>query len=136
MEIIEKTLFLKQVALFNEIELERLVIIAEKCDFSQLEKKQTIVEPDQNPKAFYLIVEGEVVLENKTGLKKTIHKNQFFGEKELITETPYTYKASSQEKCSLFTLSKGNFLTILYECPEISIILLKECYLTPLTYKQ
>ncbi len=124
--LIEKAFFLKKMRLFNELDLEVLLAIAEKLHEDDYEKDEKIFAPGQVANRIYLIAEGTVQILNDQ--KKTsceLHAGDYFGDESLFNEQTRSYAAICKTDALFFTISRSHLLSIISECPSIAVTLLQ-----------
>lgn len=124
--LIEKAFFLKKIRLFNELELELLLAIAEKLHEDDYDADEKIFSIGQVANRIYLIVEGQVeILDEKSkGLTK-LKSGHYFGDESLFNEQPRAYSAICKTDSVLLSLSRSHLLSIISECPSVAVSLLQ-----------
>lgn len=134
--LIEKAFYLKKNTLFKELDLDLLLIIADKMVQDVYDKKEKVFDEKQTANRMYFIYQGKVQIyrSNESILLET---NSFFAEESLFNDKPRYYSATCVEDTVFLTLSKTNMMTLISECPSIAISLL-EIYTTlfPFRYKK
>lgn len=118
--LIDKAFFLKKTKLFNELDLDLLLAVADKMQPLFFDKAALIFEEGSEAERLYLIFQGKVLC-----CAKELGPFDFFGDEALFNEKPRTYLAQALEKTHLLTLSKSHLLTILAECPTVALSLLQ-----------
>lgn len=125
LSLIEKAFFLKQSVLFNDLDLDLLIAIAEKMHQDIYEKNEKVFELNQIASKMYFIAKGSVdIMDENNSVIKTLAKNDFFGDESLFNEKPRAYSVFCSEESLLMSLNKINFHNILSECPSVGISLL------------
>ncbi len=123
--LIEKAFFLKKLRLFNELELELLLAIAEKIQEDDYDAGEKIFAFGQVGNRIYFIVSGQVeIFDEKGKLLSEISSRGYFGDESLFNEQPRAYLASCKTDTLLFTLSRSHLLSIISECPSVAVALL------------
>lgn len=126
LNLIEKAFLLKKTALFNELDLDLLLTIAEKLESCVLTKGGHIFQAGQEAKQMYLITQGRVHIFNpERVLIAELSEGEFFGDEALLNEKPRGYTALAASDLSLLTLSRSHLLTIISECPTVALGLLE-----------
>ena len=126
LSLIEKAFFLKKITLFQELDLDLLVAIADKINQDIYDKKEKVYEINHRPKRMYLIAQGAVELKDDQGTTQVLLSTKdFFGDESLFSNTPRSYIAVCKTDTLLLTLSKNNLITIISECPTVAISLLQ-----------
>ena len=124
--LIEKAFFLKSLRLFNELELELLLAIAEKQHFDEYDADEKIFSYGQVANRIYFIIHGEVEIFDPQGkLITAIGSLQFFGDESLFNENPRSYSAICKKDTHLLSLSRSHLLSIISECPSVAVALLQ-----------
>ncbi len=126
LSLIEKAFFLKKVSIFNDLDLDLLIAIADKMNFDLYDKNEKIFDINQIATRMYFIIEGIVNLYDTNNiLIKQLFKGDFFGDEALFNEKPRAYIAVCDKNAALLTLSKTNLMNIISECPNTAISLLQ-----------
>lgn len=125
LSLIEKAFFLKRTILFNDLDLDLLIAIADKMHQDLYEKNEKVFELNQIANKMYFIAKGSVnVIDENNNAIKTLYKNDFFGDESLFNEKPRGYSVYCSEDSLLISFNKTNFHTIISECPSVAISLL------------
>ena len=125
LSLIEIAFFLKRLKIFNDLDLDILIAIAEKAGQDIYDPNERVFSITQRPMRLYLIVKGAVKLLTQDKLMQaTLKDEEFFGDEALFCEKPRSYHAICCQKTHLITLSRTNLLTIISECPSVAISLL------------
>ncbi len=126
LSLIEKAFFLKKTRLFQDLDLDLLVAIADKMNQDIYEKGEKVFDFNQRANRMYLIANGKVGLfDEKEELIAHLSKSDFFGDESLLNEKERAYFAICEEKTLFLTLTKNHLMTILSECPNTAIALLQ-----------
>lgn len=124
--LIEKAFFLKKLRLFNELELELLLAIAEKLHEDDYDGDEKIFVSAQVANRIYFIEEGKVeIFDDKSKLLCELTKGHYFGDESLFNEQPRAYSASCKTDTLLLSLSRSHLLSIISECPSVAVALLQ-----------
>lgn len=124
--LIEKAFFLKKSRLFNELELELLLAIAEKLHEDDYDREEKIFSFGQVANRIYFIVHGRVeIFDEKSKLVCELEGGNYFGDESLFNEQPRAYSASCKTDSLLFSLSRSHLLAIISECPSVAVALLQ-----------
>jgi CRP/FNR family transcriptional regulator, cyclic AMP receptor protein len=125
LSLIEKAFFLKNTLLFNDLDLDLLIAIADKMHQDIYEKDEKVFEINQIANRMYFIASGSVkIFDEKANIIKYLNANDFFGDESLFNEKPRTYNVSCLEDTLFLSINKTNLLNIISECPSVSIALL------------
>lgn len=124
--LIEKAFFLKKVRLFNELDLELLLAIAEKLHEDDYDANEKIFISGQVANRIYLIEKGTVqILDEWMKPLVELTANDYFGDESLFNDQPRAYAAICKTDALFFTLSRSHLLSILSECPSVAVALLQ-----------
>lgn len=133
--LIDKALLLKKVSLFEQLELDVLLTIADKLDDITVSKNQKIFYLDEVAIQMYIIVDGQVEIKDRSGKSCAVLSDlDFFGEESLFNEKNREYEAISSKTSHLLTLSKTNLLTLIEQCPSVATHLLSS-YSSSLSFR-
>lgn len=124
--LIEKAFFLKKIPLFNELELELLLAIAEKLHEDDYDADEKIFSSGQVANRIYFIVKGAVqIFDEKSKLLYELTTDQYFGDESLFNDRARAYSAICKTDTLLLSLSRSHLLSIISECPSVAISLLQ-----------
>jgi CRP/FNR family cyclic AMP-dependent transcriptional regulator len=123
--LIEKAFFLKKLRLFNELDLEILLAIAEKLHEDDYEKDEKIFTPGQVANRIYLISEGTVSIGDEGRARSELTSGDYFGDESLFNDQPRSYVATCKANTVLYTLSRSHLLSIISEYPSVAVTLLQ-----------
>lgn len=124
--LIEKAFFLKKIPLFNELELELLLAIAEKLHEDDYDADEKIFSSGQVANRIYFIVKGKVqILDEKSRPLTELTDDHYFGDESLFNECSRAYSAICKNDSIIFSLSRSHLLSIISECPSVAIALLQ-----------
>ena len=126
LSLIEKSFFLKKQLLFDGLNLELLLAIADKMLQDGYDDEEKVFIKNQPANRMYFIVHGSVKIYDMQEIKPIIlKKEQFFGEESLFSGEPRFYSATCITETVFLTLSRTNLMTIISECPNIAISFLE-----------
>ncbi len=124
--LIEKAFLLKKTSIFSEINLDNLLLIADKVDTIPTSKGQILFKEGQIPQFFYIILEGEIeVSYPQTNYFQILGPGDLLGDVSLFRSTPYCCRATAQTKATLIALTKKQVNSIFAECPSVASQLLE-----------
>jgi CRP-like cAMP-binding protein len=124
--LIDRAFFLKRSKLFEALDLELLLAIAEKLTAVTYDPHEIIFGLNEEAFRIYFIVKGAVEIRHSSNASSvTLTPEDFFGDESLFNDTPRTYEAFSKTHTTLLTLSKINLLNMISECPSIALGLLQ-----------
>ena len=126
LSLIEKTFLLKKTPLFEELDLDLLLTVADIVDAVSFEAGQPIFFSGQEASRMYVIAEGRILIkaENQE-LLAILSQPDFFGDEALLSDAPRRYTAICQTDSRLLVLTRTHLLTLISECPSIALALLK-----------
>ncbi len=124
--LIEKAFFLKKIPLFNELELELLLAIAEKLHEDDYDADEKIFTSGQVANRIYFILKGKVQLFDEKSIPIfELSNDQYFGDESLFNERARVYSAICKTDSIIFSLSRSHLLSIISECPSVAVGLLQ-----------
>lgn len=124
--LIEKAFFLKKLRLFNELDLEILLAIAEKLHEDDYDANEKVFSAGQVANRIYLIVHGSVqILDERMKPITDLNSNDYFGDESLFNEQSRGYTAICKTDTLFLTLSRSHLLSIISECPSVAVSLIQ-----------
>ena len=124
--LIEKAFFLKKTRLFNELDLEILLAIAEKLQEDDYDANEKVFSAGQVANRIYFIEKGAVqILDDRMRLIADLNTGEYFGDESLFNEQSRAYAAVCKTDTLFFTLSRSHLLSIISECPSVAVSLLQ-----------
>lgn len=123
MRLIDKALFLKTTKLFEELEFDTALAVADRLESLELEKGETLFKEGDSAAGIYFVFEGSVRLDAR-GQIEELEVGDFFGDESLFADGPRAYLSAALEKSRLLLLSKNHLFTLLSECPSVATRLL------------
>jgi len=126
LSLVEKSFFLKKHILFNNLDLDLLLIIADKLIQDEYDKNEKVFAINQVANRMYFILEGKVEIISKDGKKVSLIPNEYFGEESLFNDLPRNYEAVCVKNTVFLTLSRTNLMTIISECPTLAVSFLEK----------
>ena len=121
-----RMLFLKEVPYFEGLLLEELLVIDEQLKQETYAKGETIFEEGSPGERFYIIWEGSVDLTRSGQKIATLEKGTHFAEMALFEEAPRSATATAATNCTLLSLEKHAFQTLVIQRPTILLHICKE----------
>lgn len=124
--LIDKAFLLKRTPMFETLDLDLLISIADKLGIVMFEEGEVLFTEGEDANKIYFIQKGEIEISG-AGLKKpvTLDSGEYFGDESLFNEKPRAYKATALSESLLLTLTRTNLLTIIAECPSVAVGLLQ-----------
>ncbi len=122
--------FLRQVALFAELEVNDLKIIAKNLYSRKYKKKEIIFHQGDDSHALYLIVKGKVrIFRTSPAGDETSFRifsaGNIIGEFAAIDGKPRSTTAKALEDCILLELESSTFLESIQQTPKLALGLIK-----------
>lgn len=126
LNLIDKAFLLKKISLFESLDLDLLLTIADRLELTIHRPGEFIFRCHQEAHQMYFIVSGRVLIQEEKGNKLAeLLPHDFFGDEALFHETSRAYQAISIDTLTLLSLSRAHLFTILLECPSVAISLLE-----------
>ena len=123
--LIEKSFFLKKVEIFNDLDLDLLLAIADKLSQDLYDKGEKVFALSQVANRIYFIAKGKVkIADEMHNLITTLSIGDYFGDEGLFNYSPRAYEAECLQDSLILTLSRTHLLTIISESPSVAINLL------------
>jgi CRP/FNR family transcriptional regulator, cyclic AMP receptor protein len=136
LSLIEKAFFIKKIRLFQDLDLDLLVAIADKMHQDIYDANEKVFEIDQRANRMYFIIKGKVVITSNTNTQlEELSETNYFGDESLFNEKPRLYNATCSTDALFMTLTRTNLMTIISECPSVAIMLLQN-YSKNILYKR
>ena len=126
LSLIEKAFFLKKLKLFNELDLDLLLAVADKLHHDEYEQNERIFAYNQTANRIYFIVQGSIkIFDKDMRFLATLTNGDYFGDESIFNEQSRNYTAICKTDSLLLTLSKSHFLSMISESPSIAVALLQ-----------
>lgn len=122
--LIDKAFLLKKTPLFESLDLDLLLAIADKCAPFEIEEGDDIFAKGQEGSLMYFIITGEVIVQDGLSEAVCLGAHDFFGDESVFSEKPRAYTAKCTTETRLLTLSRTHLHTIISECPTVATALL------------
>jgi CRP/FNR family transcriptional regulator, cyclic AMP receptor protein len=136
LNLIDKAFLLKKTSLFASLDLDLLLSIADKMEAIHYRPCDKVFQLDQDAHRLYLIVSGQISIEDKEGMQLAeISADDFFGDESMFHEKRRGYIAICKTRVELLALTRSHFLSIILECPSVALALL-ESYASQLIFRQ
>lgn len=124
--LIDKAFLLKRTPLFEQLDLDLLLPIADKLTLAQFDAGDAIFSYNEEAHRMYFIVNGSVKITDSQGVQiAMLGDEDFFGDESIFNEKPRQYSAMTETETILLSLSRTNLLTIISECPSVAVGLLQ-----------
>ena len=123
--ILDRILHLKQIAIFQELSVKELAVIASVAEEFVRPAHESVLQSGDIEDRMHCIVNGEVsVMEETKGQARELFRlgaGETLGEVTFFAEIPSTVSARTNEETRFLALSRGPFTEILREYPEIAL---------------
>lgn len=119
MKLIDKALFLKSTYLFQEIEFDTALAIADRLEMLDLKKGERLFQEGDSAAGLYFVFGGSLRLDSKDQIEE-LEPGDFFGDESLFADGARGYSCEALEPTTLLLLSKSHFFTVLSEVPSVA----------------
>lgn len=123
MNLIDKAYLLKRTRLFESLDLDELLPIADKLSQAHFDAGKVIFSKNDQALRMFFIAKGSVELEAGS-VVTTLDAIDFFGDESIFSNEPRAYTARSKTETVLLSISRTNLMTIISECPSVAVGLL------------
>jgi len=107
---------------------EQILALAERFDMRKLSEGEVFLTPKEAIRKFYVVYKGSVQIDFslRGGRKQTkvLSPGDYFGDETLLTGNAPPALITALEECTLLSLEKEQFETLMKDHPDIRIILL------------
>ena len=125
--LIDRAFLLKKTALFRGLDLDTLLIIADKAGISDLRAGEPVFQLGMEGAHLYVVVHGSVaILDPNDEVLCTLGPSHFFGDESVFSESVRPYGAKCESPVRLLSIVRSHLLAIIYECPSVALQLLRE----------
>ncbi len=127
----ESPKFLSSVPIFSELPDEALEKIEKTGSRKSFQKNDVILMEEESGTALFVIVTGKVKVARSSNdgrevILTILTDSDFFGEMAILDGLTRSASVVAIEETELFMLQRNDFMNLLHEHPEISIVLLQE----------
>ncbi len=123
--LIDKAFILKRCALFQEVELDLILPLADKASIGTFNKGELIFAHNQEGSRLYIIAQGSVSLFDESKLLAECLAYDYFGDEALFNDRPRGYNAESTDRSIIVSIAKTHLMSFLIECPTVAISLIQ-----------
>ncbi len=135
MNLIDKAFLLKKTVVFNSLDMDLLLAISDKTEVMLFKPTAKIFSEEDSSFSFYIIAEGYVrITQSSSDLSVTLKPHDCFGEESFFNNKLREYNAEAITQVKLLILNKGQFLSVVEECPAVALSLL-ELYTKNLSFR-
>jgi len=120
MPLIEKVMILKGSEFFRNFPGSDLAGIAGLAEVVYVEKGEVIFEQGDDGDAFYMVVEGAVLISRGTTNLATLGSREGFGEMSILDKEPRSATATAVEDTTLLSLDRDSFDRVIEQNPVIA----------------
>jgi hypothetical protein len=125
MDLIQKVLVLRKVALFSSLAPEILQSIAESIEAVDMASQQTVFHQGDIGDGLYIVAKGKIAVKRGDVALKQYGPGDFFGELSLLDDEPRAATALAEEDSLLYFLDKNIFDRLTDDVPEILKVLIR-----------
>lgn len=125
MELMEKSVFLRNTEIFSELGLDELVHLAGVSGVRELHGGEMLIKKGDNESELYIIVDGEVEIFTEKKTITTLGPGSCIGELSIIDSMLRSANVRTTKKSKFISLSRKDFILTLKENPAISINVMK-----------
>jgi CRP-like cAMP-binding protein len=118
--LVEKVMLLKTVDFFAEVSEEVLAEAAATLAELEVKAGETILAKDERNSAMYLIVEGQVSLQNGDHNRATLGEGEVFGELALLNPAPQSNPITALTDARLLRLDQAPLFELLEDHPPLA----------------
>lgn len=120
--LIDKAFLLKRTTLFSSLDLDMLLIIADKLVLAAFDSDEYLFVAGEQAHRMYFIVTGAIDLYSvsQTHICR-LERGDFFGEESLFNNRTRAYSVLSASKTEVLSLSRSNLFTIISEYPSVAL---------------
>ena len=129
--LIEKVIFLKEVPFFNELSLQEISILAGISEEVSYPAEHKIFSQGDNTKTLYLVIHGQVSVQQQQARTGSIVRLRVLGEKNYFAETslfdgaPHQADVMTIEPVDILLIRQSTLFTLIRRRPDIGLSLLK-----------
>lgn len=121
---------IKNVNLFNILDIEDIMVISRIANVKALPKGYMVFQEGEQGDALYIIIKGKVKVslyddDGREYILDIIGKDGFFGELSILDDLPRSANIITIEDCEFLVLKRDDFIKILMENPAITVNILK-----------
>ena len=129
MSVNKEAELLKDLPLFNKVDLAKLKLLAFTSERLSYDDNQIIFNEGDPGDAAYIILSGTAVVSIKQGSKALeldrIKKGGFVGDISLLCDVPRTATITAQDSLTTLQIKKDTFFSLIAEFPEIAIEMMR-----------
>lgn len=120
--LIDKAFLLKRTPIFNALDLDLLLTIADKLGAVVFKAGDYVFSFDEEANRMYFVIRGQVEIHSLSNQTiDRLSEGDFFGEESLFNNKPRAYAAFTPIETYVLTLSRTNLYTIISECPLVAV---------------
>lgn len=126
----EKKFCSNKVPILKDLSCDEMDEITKRIEHKEYLKGKILFQEGEKAQALYILKQGKLKLYKytKEGKEQILHilgEGEFFGENNLLQETPFEYYAKAIMDCQVCTLKKDTFRQLMLQKPEISLKVLE-----------
>ena len=117
---------LRQVGLFGVLTSKQLKLLASSAHEILLDPDSVVIEEGQRGDSFFVVIEGDVVVEKATRLIARLEAGECFGEMSLLDDSPRSASVTTLTEARLLAIDRPTFQELLLDSPQIALALMAE----------
>lgn len=121
----ERLLFIRRVAIFQELRDDFLVKLASAMDEIHFSERHTVFQEGEEGRSLYIVVSGRVRVHLGDRELAQLEKGTFFGEMSLFDAQPRSASVTTLEKSDFLTLNQLQLQDAIEETPEIAVNIIR-----------
>lgn len=118
MQLVEKIFTLQNTLPFDTLRHSELILTANIAKVKKYVKGSILIDKDALVQNLFIIRSGEAIYKEK-------RTSNLFGAEELLNDVTLNENVVANTDIEALVISKGHFYTLIYECPEFMIELIK-----------
>jgi ATP:ADP antiporter, AAA family len=123
--LVERTMLLRQVSIFDAMPDDLLVDVADSLAELELPPGTLFIQQGEVGDCMYLVVEGEIEVHDRATVLNRLHGGSVLGELALLDRAPRVASATARTAARLFRLDQQRFSEIIDEHPALARALLR-----------
>ncbi len=124
--LIEKAFFLKQIPLFQDLDLDILLAMSDKVDDIEAKRDSYLFKVGQEATHLFFLVSGKVEIldSEEKPIKSLSKKGEMLGDESIFNERDREYSVLCRSDAKFIALSKSHIFALLCENPSVCARLL------------
>lgn len=125
---VEKIIYLKEVPLFQSMTIDQLRVLAGITAERLLQKDETVFKKDDPGGTLYIVAAGELSIaktERGWEQRQTLDHHQFWGEIELLDNSPCRETATATQDSLLLCIDHEDLMTLMRQYPHLPLEIIR-----------